>query len=951
MYEYGVPLERHIELHRDPSELLRLAVGILGDLASAIARQEAPSEELVGFVEDVRFSARYFDAYANTRLAAEHNPLLRLLASASYYLCNLPGSSAVLTEALDYDELRALGTRGLASLLFWLLRGLPHIQLRESADSPYSSGLVAVARGLRTFYRSGHAREELESAVHQVRRLAYEAGTAREVLLADACCAVVIRRLANSARSTLPAYSQLPADMWASAFGKSTFMRELWPSQHLLGERGVFSGSSAVIQMPTSAGKSRATELIVRSGFLSGRVMTAVVVTPFRALCRETLDGLARAFQGESVELNALSDTFQQDFDIGSLLSDRTIVVVTPEKLVYVLRHNPEFASSIGLLVLDEGHQFDTGRRGITYELMVTSLKGLIPPEAQKVLISAVISNASQINTWLNEGGGEVVAGTSLLPTERSVALASWKHEYGRLEFVDPKNPANFEFFVPRIIESTQLRLRKREHKERRFPEPGDSNSIALYLGLRLHPQGSIAIFCGRKDTARTHCRNAVDAFDRGLKLRKPIESSDAEQVRRLSYLYVRNLGPESDAAKASAIGIFSHHGNTPHGVRLAVEFGMKKGHGRFVVCTSTLAQGVNLPIRYLLVTGTRTGREEIKVRDFHNLMGRAGRSGMHTEGTVLFSDPAIFDKRGESWRNFESLLRIENTEPCASSLLNLLGPISSDNKRTLRNLDPLALARLYIADVLATGAWIPSLARALSTGQRGFTEKFVRQQLEARKAGLATIESFLLAHWPDGDGINGVEDGGGEQDLQWADDLARSTLAYHLADTKRDQLAQLFQLLAQNIMARVPEPSRRQAFGRTLFGLSAATGLEDWVDHSAARLLAAKNDHERFDTVWGCLEPRIENTTFRKCNPAEETKRFAEGWLNGDSFGKLCDEMSKRKVRIGTGKKPRRPTVEYCVELGETALGFDGAHILGAVIELIQLRITDLEAKDIDPL
>ena len=74
--------------------------------------------------------------------------------------------------------------------------------------------------------------------------------------------------------------------------------------------------------------------------------------------------------------------------------------------------------------------------------------------------------------------------------------------------------------------------------------------------------------------------------------------------------------------------GIFSHHSILAHGIRLAVEHAMRD-HVRFVVCTSTLAQGVNLPIRYLIVTSVyREHGTRIKVRDFRNLIGRAGRVG-----------------------------------------------------------------------------------------------------------------------------------------------------------------------------------------------------------------------------------------------------------------------------------------------------------------------------------
>ena len=120
----------------------------------------------------------------------------------------------------------------------------------------------------------------------------------------------------------------------------------------------------------------------------------AVIVAPFRALCHEIRNSLSGAFRGEPVNIDELSDVLQSDFNINELLGQKQILVITPEKLVYVLRHNPEIAEQIGLLIYDEGHQFDTGIRGITYELLVTSLKSMVPKGIQTILISAVIMNA-----------------------------------------------------------------------------------------------------------------------------------------------------------------------------------------------------------------------------------------------------------------------------------------------------------------------------------------------------------------------------------------------------------------------------------------------------------------------------------------------------------------------------------------------------------------------------
>ena len=79
--------------------------------------------------------------------------------------------------------------------------------------------------------------------------------------------AVLQSKIEHSTWKTLPAYSGLALDTWRSILQKDTFIKELWPAQHLLGKKGVLQGASAVVQMPTSAGKTKSTELILRSAF------------------------------------------------------------------------------------------------------------------------------------------------------------------------------------------------------------------------------------------------------------------------------------------------------------------------------------------------------------------------------------------------------------------------------------------------------------------------------------------------------------------------------------------------------------------------------------------------------------------------------------------------------------------------------------------------------------
>jgi hypothetical protein len=335
------------------------------------------------------------------------------------------------------------------------------------------------------------------------------AGTSRELLLVDLIVAITRLRIAASAWVKLPQFSGVEPTAWAEAISRGGFPKELWPSQILLGEAGLFAGSSGVVQMPTSAGKTRSVEMLLRSAFLSGRTRLAIVVAPFRALCHEIGTVLRTAFRNDDVLVDELSDAMQLDFaeQVAELFgseppTSQYVLVLTPEKLLYVLRQSPEALARLGLVIYDEGHQFDSGSRGITYELLLTEIKSLIAPSAQTVLFSAVITNAEAIGEWLIGEGVQVVNGTGLLPTARSVAFATWRDALGQLSFFESNSFRQRDYFVPRVIESSTLEKRKGERRQRYFPEKQDSKDIALYLGFRVVKEGAVAVFCGRKDNA-----------------------------------------------------------------------------------------------------------------------------------------------------------------------------------------------------------------------------------------------------------------------------------------------------------------------------------------------------------------------------------------------------------------------------------------------------------------
>lgn len=946
MLEYGVPEEHHIKITQNPARLFTITIGMLGDLAAAINRDKLTLSSLAELKTNLIFSARFFDSYFQSKLNEELDSYLLLLGSASYYLCDIPGSASVLarraTKLKPEEDPYSMG-RFLQYLLAPEVIPFPE-EAGDRIDSYFYDRYKLIGKDYNYLYLNPPVdgidfnliKQRVIRWAKDVRDISYKMGGSRQLLLADIISAVIITKIKNSAWECLPRYTSISLDKWHPSIAKQGFIKEFWPAQHLLGRSGVLNGESAIVQMPTSAGKTKATELILRSALLAERVSLAIIIAPFRALCHEIKNSLAEAFHNEPTKVDELSDALQTDFEIAELLGHQQILVITPEKLLYVLRHAPELAAHVGLLVFDEGHQFDSGTRGITYELLLTSLRSMIPEKTQKVLISAVISNAEAVGEWLN-GEPNVVEGTTLIPTFRSVGFASWLDQLGRVEYVDSRDAEQNEFFVPRVIERFNLGRKKREKKDRFFPEKTDGQAIALYLGLKLVPNGSIAVFCGRKSTAASVCEKAVDIIERGAPLALPSGFSNAQEVERLTHLHVENLGADAQASQSAAHGIFSHHGNTPHGIRLAVEHAMREDLVRFVVCTSTLAQGVNLPIRYLIVTSVYQGMERIKVRDFHNLIGRAGRAGMHTEGSILFADPVIYDKRkarNDKWRwdQVKELLEPRNSEPCISNLLSIFDPIKSDDEKYTITMEALDFAKAYINDPDEVAKLAVGIAER--HGDKGFSRSGVERQVAWRISLICALESFLLSHWDES------EHGLSEDDVSR---LAEGTLAFFLADErKQDHIRELFQLLAGNISANITEPARRKIYGRTLYGIQDAQAIEGWVQSNAANLLSIFDETEVFELAWPLLTRHINGGIFTKFDKPEVLKEIAHGWISGRPFSDLLGIIRRRKAKMIWGTRRREFKIDHVVDVCEGTLAYDGALVVGAVSEFVEILNQD---------
>jgi hypothetical protein len=947
MFEFRVRPEDHIELAQNPDILFSLAVGILGDAAAGIADEFlapwAGSAEAQGAeqLEDswdagdtsprdtsrgtVTFAATYFDAYLGSRLNEAITNEFSILCAASYYLADSPGSARVVTRNTPAPSLTFEG--GLPYLVHAIL-----IDHHAPLDGPCEYRNIAEPLGaaLRGFFSAEGDGTAILTICQSLRERAYSKGTPRQLLYADIAIALCQHKLSNASRSLLPPASELSLDRWRPALLKTHFPKELWPAQKRICAAGLLRGRSAVIQMPTSAGKTRATELLIRSAFLSERTSLAVIVAPFRSLCHDIRGDLTTAFAGENISLNEATDSYQFDLSLEEILERKTILIVTPEKLLYMLRRAPELSNRIGLVIYDEGHQFEGMARGPTYELLLTSLKITLPPAAQVVLLSAVIGNAEDVAAWLIGDPDSVVHGEGLLPTTKSIAFASWNTARGRLEYVSPQDPDEREFFVPRVIEANVLNARPRERVHRVFPERRGTD-IGLYLGLQLVSNGSVAVFCGRKDSAALLCERAVEVFARDAPFTRPVDISNGAEVGKIASLFQRHLGAQASATQAAAIGIFPHHANVPHGLRLSIEHAMKESLAKFVICTSTLAQGVNFPIKYLIVTTTQQGQERIMVRDFHNLIGRAGRAGMHTEGSVIFSSPEVYDDKTRSnagrwrWQQAKNLLDPINAEPVHSSILSVFAPYEQIFPPIVLEIDSGQLQTLAFADADTIETVVnQGLAANPQISAREF-----RTFLNGRARAVQNIAAFLLSHVD-------FED---ESVRDRVADLAANTFAYHLAEPETQAaLTDLFQGIAAAILNNA-DADLRSFIRKSPLSPASTTHLQRWLQENLGSLDAASRSGELLEAIHEQLVTHLTSSSVRAFSDPNIVLPALQAWVGGQSFEAIYAPLAEANARVSN----RRAKVEDVVALCEDGFGYDAAMIVASLADFAETLDNDL--------
>lgn len=949
MYEYDVPNELHIPVEDNANELLLIAIAAIGNISAEVLKKNNPYRIIpTDKKEELDFASHYFDAFLKSKLNPCHPQYYLLLGSIAYYLCDYAGSAKVMANMIKIDELD-LGCRGIEKVLALLLQDKVTVNSLTELDpeASYSRYLAQVIEAYTTWFQQ-HKTAEL-NFIKEFRSLIYSQGSPRELLLTDALLAILLMKIERSALNLLPKYSGLPRHDWLGMLQNTKNIHELWPAQIRLGEAGVFSGKSAIIQMPASSGKTTSISITIRAAFLTERTRLAVVVAPFRALCREISNDIANDFlDNPNVYINALSDVLELD-DLLELSFDeesKNIIVLTPEKLIYLLRQDIDIIRETGLVIFDEAHMFDDASRGAQYELLISTIMMYLGEDTQKLLLSAVIPNAAQINDWFTGGEGTVIADNSIRATEKSIAIVDWEtfrdEKYGYLYFLNSENRNNLDYHVPRIIEILQLNKLRKNENDRFFPSVDfqkakvEHNDIAIYLALKLNHNGGVAIFCGRKDTADVVLRRIMEIEDRGIDISSFGDYAVDNEHEKIARLIEENYGQDNIYYETAMKGIFAHHRGISNGVRIATEYAMKENLIRCIVCTSTLAQGVNLPIRYLIITNLYQGPERIKVRDFHNLIGRAGRAGLYTEGTILLSETFVYSRRSTykncwRWDGYLEMLDSDNSESCLSQFLLLVRPEPFEvayGETKIYDFYQLALAR-YNSN---NKSYEDGMAKFLANFEKRYPRKLYafRGIIGRVHRCLDAIESYLLSFLTENN----------DYDL---DSLVSNTFGYFLAnEEEKERMKTIFSVVREYLLNMVNNADKRAVFSRTLLGTKQLLELERWVIEKSEEIMNCETSSEIIQIIIPKLVEYSENKRLNDVITKSALPNIAIMWISGKPYKQILEYANKNNVMIIYKKKEIQ--LGDIIDICDEGFGYASTLIINAITELLQFNSEESE-------
>lgn len=358
----------------------------------------------------------------------------------------------------------------------------------------------------------------------------------------------------------------------------------LYPPQAECVQRGLLEGASQLVAIPTASGKTLIAEIAMHRHIAKGG--KCLYIVPLKALASEKYG----EFSGKGVSVGISTGDFDRKDD---RLGRNDIIVATCEKVDSLLRNRTGWLSGITLLVVDEVHLVDSPDRGPTLEMVIAKMR-YRNPAMQVVALSATIGNPQMLAGWL----------------DAALTTGSWR----------PVSLRQGVFFDGTI----------HFHDGKRAVKTVSKNYDDLNLCLdTIAEGGQCLVFVSSRKNAEAFAKRAASAIRR----ESPELTACAE---RLSVIAETEL--EKALAACVAQGAAFHHAGLRREARTIVEEGFRKGLIGCISSTPTLAAGLNLPARRVIIRdylrfSAGAGMKPIPVSEYHQMAGRAGRPHLDPYG------------------------------------------------------------------------------------------------------------------------------------------------------------------------------------------------------------------------------------------------------------------------------------------------------------------------------
>lgn len=443
------------------------------------------------------------------------------------------------------------------------------------------------------------------------------------------------------------------------AFAKPP-VTELWQSQIACLDLVLNpENCGGVINLRTSAGKTRVAELAILQTLKADPSAKVLYLAPFRSLAFELERTFSRSLSllGFSISHLYGGSRFSR-VDI-ELVNEARITIATPEKAKAMLRSAPELFECVKLIVVDEGHLLGGSERDVRNELFLEHLRLLAGQRgARMLLLSAVLPNADELASWVG-GDPKAVIKSTWKPSGERFGLMRWYTSGVKIEWMG-EEPC----FNPHFVEFREV---IEDGKKRNFPRT-KAQAVAA-TAVRLAELGPVLIFAGQAQWVPSMAKGVLLALGPAA---NPHEWPDTEW-KIFEAVCREELGDESLELNAARFGVICHSNKLPPQVRISIEKLMAKYPPRIIIATTTLGQGVNIGISSVIVSTTSIGANiRIRKRDFWNICGRAGRAFVDSEGKVLFA----IDNTRNPWqvKKDESIAKgyfdVDNLDEVKSGLL-----------------------------------------------------------------------------------------------------------------------------------------------------------------------------------------------------------------------------------------------------------------------------------------